>query len=71
MKETYIPLSIAYLDKAGMILNIEHMSPLSLDSVQSSAPAMYALEMNEGWFEKNGIDVGDVIVGIPTPGRHY
>ena len=68
MKETYSPLSIAYLNEVGVILNIENMSPLNLSSVQSSSPAMYALEMNEGWFQKNGIGVGDVIVGLPALG---
>jgi uncharacterized membrane protein (UPF0127 family) len=65
MKETYIPLSIAYLDEAGKILNIEKMAPLDPTGVRSSRPARYALEMNEGWFEKNGVTEGDV---IPVPG---
>ena len=68
MKETYIPLSIAYLNELGVILNIENMSPHNLSSVQSSGPTMYALEMNEGWFEKNGIGVGDMILGLPSLG---
>ena len=61
MKETYIPLSIAYLNESGMILNIEKMSPLDLSSVRSSGQAMYALEMNEGWFDRHGVYAGDVI----------
>lgn len=61
MKETYIPLSIAYLDSDGVIINIENMSPLDLRSTRSSSPAKYALEMNEGWFESNGIQPGDTI----------
>ena len=61
MKETYIPLSIAYMDAQGVILNIENMTPLSLDSVKSSAPAKYALEMNDGWFKEHGIQPGDII----------
>lgn len=61
MKETYVPLSIAYLDETGKILNIEKMSPLDLTGVKSAQPARYALEMNEGWFEKNGVTPGDVI----------
>ena len=61
MKETYLPLSIAYLDDQGVIINIEKMSPLDISSVKSASPARYALEMNEGWFEKRGISPGDVI----------
>ena len=61
MKETYLPLSIAYLDEAGVIINIEKMTPLDLTSIKSSRPARYALEMNEGWFERNGVFIGDTI----------
>jgi len=61
MKETYIPLSIAYLDEGGSITNIEDMAPLDLSSVRSTIPARYALEMNEGWFERNGVRAGDRI----------
>lgn len=66
MKETYIPLSIAYLNEAGVILNIENMAPLNLASVRSSGRAMYALEMNEGWFEKHGIRAGDMVTGLSS-----
>ena len=66
MKDTYIPLSIAYLNEAGEILNIEHMFPFNLTSVKSLGNARYALEMNKGWFRENGIAVGDKVCGIPT-----
>jgi len=62
MKETYLPLSIAYLTESGTIINIEKMTPLDLSSIQSHSPARYALEMNEGWFEKRGIYAGDTII---------
>jgi uncharacterized membrane protein (UPF0127 family) len=60
MKNTRIPLSIAFLDREGIIVNIEQMRPYD-DSVRyrSAAPAQYALEMNRGWFERNGVGVGD------------
>jgi uncharacterized membrane protein (UPF0127 family) len=61
MKETYLPLSIAYLNEEGTIINIEKMSPFDLSSVRSESPAKYALEMNEGWFVRNGIFIGDII----------
>ena len=55
MKNTFIPLSIAYANSDGMILNISEMSPLALDRVLSSGPAKYALEMPAGWFKENNI----------------
>ena len=63
MKNTDIPLSIAYADDAGVITNIEDMHPHDLKSARSSAPATYALEMVQGWFEKNGVAPGDKIGG--------
>ena len=66
MKNTHIPLSIAYLDETGRILNIEDMSPHNTQTVTSAAPAMYALEMNQGWFADNGIERGQVVTGL-TP----
>jgi uncharacterized membrane protein (UPF0127 family) len=61
MKETYIPLSIAYLDKHGKIINIEAMSPLNLQGVRSMQPAKYAIEMSEGWFSKNNVVPGNIV----------
>ncbi|MCO4772957.1 MAG: DUF192 domain-containing protein [Deltaproteobacteria bacterium] len=58
MKNTYLPLSIAYIDTRGAIVHIEDMKPLTTNSHPSPKPVPYALEMNKGWFEKNGIDVG-------------
>jgi len=66
MKNTYIPLSIAYLNESGEILNIEKMSPQSDERVWSSGPAMYALEVNDGWFDSNKISIGDIVRGLPT-----
>tara|TARA_Y100001963_G_C6716470_1_gene416876 strand:+ start:334 stop:744 length:411 start_codon:yes stop_codon:yes gene_type:complete len=62
MKDTHIPLSIAYIDNDGVILNIEDMEPRSLDSIKSNGPCQYALEVNKGWFEKNGIQAGDGVM---------
>ncbi len=61
MKDTHIPLSIAYIDEKGIITNIENMNPLETIGVKSSRPCRYALEVNQGWFEKNGISAGDKI----------
>ena len=59
MKNTLIPLDIAYIDSDGIIADIKPMYPLVLESVPSSRPVKYALEMNQGWFVKQGIIVGD------------
>jgi uncharacterized membrane protein (UPF0127 family) len=61
MKETYLPLSIAYLDNVGRILNIESMAPLSMQSIKSFGPAKYAVEMADGWFDKRNIKPGQIM----------
>ncbi len=63
MKDTYIPLDIAFLDEAGKILQINEMIPLSTRPVYSSGPCKYALEVNRGWFEQNNIKEGQYIGG--------
>jgi uncharacterized membrane protein (UPF0127 family) len=62
MKDTSIPLTIAFLDGSGKILSIQDMVPLKTDEqYNSSQPASYALEVNQGWFSRRGIEVGDVV----------
>ena len=61
MKNTLIPLDIAFIAGDGHILNIESMEPLDESTVSSDGKAMYALEMNKGFFEKQHIKVGDRI----------
>jgi uncharacterized membrane protein (UPF0127 family) len=61
MKNTLIPLSIAFIDKEGRIVKITNMKPLALDSHAPPRPVLYALEMNQGWFSKNGIKTGDIM----------
>lgn len=65
MKDTYIPLSIAFFDKDKKLMSIEKMEPQSLMAKQyklkqyaSERPGLYALEANQGWFEKNGVAPG-------------
>ncbi|MFC3122204.1 DUF192 domain-containing protein [Agaribacter flavus] len=62
MKNTYIPLDVAYINAFGKITDIKAMEPENLSSIQSSVPILYALEMNQGWFESKGISVGDIVV---------
>jgi uncharacterized membrane protein (UPF0127 family) len=61
MKDTFIPLSIAFIEKNGRIVWITDMKPLTLDSHVPPQPIVYALEMNKGWFSSRGIKVGDVV----------
>jgi len=61
MKNTFIPLSIAFIDKNGRIVWITDMKPLTLDSHVPPQPILYALEMNKGWFSSHGIKAGDTI----------
>lgn len=60
MKDTRIPLSIAFLDDSGKIINIEIMAPDQTETrYHSRLPALYALEVNQGWFRMHGIKAGD------------
>jgi len=65
MRNTRIPLSIAYADARGQIVRIADLEPLDERPVSSIAPARYALEMNRGWFAAHGVAAGDRITGIP------
>ena len=67
MKNTYIPLSIAFLDADGRILNIEDMQPKTLDSHAAQGPARYAIETNVGWFAERKVKAGDKVTGLPRP----
>ena len=66
MRNTYIPLSIAFIAPDGRIVNIEDMKPQTDETHWSRGPAMYALEMKKGWFAERGIGPGAVVKGIPT-----
>ena len=61
MKNTPHPLSIAYIDSRGQIRNIYDMTPFSLTPIKSTSSVRYALEVPQGWFEKENIHVGDVV----------
>jgi uncharacterized membrane protein (UPF0127 family) len=61
MKNTLIPLSIAFIDREGKIVAITDMEPLTLETHPPPQPILYALEMKKGWFSANGIKAGDPI----------
>jgi len=64
MKNTLIPLSVAFIDEAGAIINIADMQPHSEQSHCATRPARYALEMNKGWFTQRGIKPGAKLRGL-------
>jgi uncharacterized protein len=61
MRNTLIPLSIAYIASDGRIVDIQDMQPLDETSHPSAAPAQYALEVNQGFFAERGIEVGNEV----------
>ena len=65
MKNTLIPLSIAFIGDDGSVVNIDDMKPQTLDSHCSAKPVRFVLEMNEGWFAKRGIKAGSRLRGGP------
>jgi uncharacterized protein len=73
MKNTLIPLSVAFIDDQGRIVNIADMEPHSEQSHCAAQPVRYALEMERGWFAKRGVAAGARIGGIksgpPPPAR--
>ena len=65
MKNTLIPLSVAFIDEHGAIINVEEMAPQTENSHCATRPSRYALEMNRGWFAARGIKPGTRLGGIP------
>ncbi|MFM2054323.1 MAG: hypothetical protein RL456_2360 [Pseudomonadota bacterium] len=65
MRNTLIPLSAAFVDDGGRIVNIEDMQPQSDDSHCSKKPVRFVLEMNQGWFARKGLGPGSRIGGGP------
>jgi uncharacterized protein len=58
MKNTLLPLSIAFVADDGTVVNTDEMKPQTLDSHCSDKPVRYVLEMNQGWFAKRGVKPG-------------
>jgi len=69
MRNTLLPLSVAFLDEEGHILNIEEMQPQTEINHCAARPARFALEMNRGWFSDKGIKAGQRIGGIEKSPR--
>jgi uncharacterized membrane protein (UPF0127 family) len=66
MKNTLIPLSVAFLDGDGVILNILDMEPHTLTPNMSAGPSRYAIETNKGWFAEHKVKAGDRVAGLPA-----
>jgi uncharacterized membrane protein (UPF0127 family) len=71
MKNTSLPLSIAFISAKGRIINIEEMEPNTTNLHQSFGEAQYALEMNSGWFTKNKIRPDFKVRGLKRQLRKY
>ena len=69
MRNTFLPLSVAFLDEQGNILNIEDMKPQTEDNHCAAGAARFALEMNSGWFASKGLKPGVHISGIEKAPR--
>mgnify|MGYP003840520281 FL=1 len=68
MKNTEVPLTIAYIDPAGVIKELHDLQPRNEKPVPSRFPNIaYALEMPQGWFTKNNIWPGERLEGLPKP----
>ncbi len=67
MKNTPLPLTIAFLAEDGSIINTADMAPFSETPHCSAAPVRFALEMEQGWFRSRGVLVGDKVTGLPAP----
>jgi len=64
MMNTYVPLSVAFLDERGIIINIADMEPHTRVTHSATRPAKYALEVNRGWFAKRGVKPGLRVEGV-------
>ncbi|MFZ4552241.1 MAG: DUF192 domain-containing protein [Aquabacterium sp.] len=65
MKNTLIPLAVAFVADDGTVVNVDEMLPQTLDNHCSTKPVRFVLEMNKGWFSKRGIKSGFKLTGIP------
>lgn len=66
MKNTPLPLSAAFLDDDGRVVNLVDLTPHDLTVKCASRPARYAVEANQGWFARHGVQPGDRVAGLPA-----
>jgi hypothetical protein len=65
MKYTFIPLSVAFLRKDGVVTRLDDMAPMTRDQHCSNEPVGYVLEVPQGWYAAHGVNPGDEITGLP------
>jgi uncharacterized membrane protein (UPF0127 family) len=65
MRDTSIPLSIAFIDDEGRVVNVEDLHPHDESHVSSSRPCRWALEAHRGWFSSRGVRTGTIVKGLP------
>jgi hypothetical protein len=65
MRNTLLPLSVAFVADDGSVVNVDEMKPMTENSHCSSKPVRFVLEMNQGWFAKRGVKAGSVLSGSP------
>jgi len=65
MQDTPLPLSIAFIDEGGRVLNVDEMQPQSQRAVCAADEVRFVLEMNSGWFRERGIGRGSQLLGLP------
>ena len=66
MKGTPLPLSAAFFDEDGLLVDVIDLEPFNTEIRCSKRPARYALEMNQGWFAERGVELGARLAGIPV-----
>jgi uncharacterized membrane protein (UPF0127 family) len=64
MRNTPLPLAVAFIDASGRIVSIHEMQPFTETTHQAAGPARFALEMNSEWFRRNKVNTGDIIRGL-------
>lgn len=67
MKDTLVPLSIAFIDSAGQIIDIQDMAPLDETLLSPGEQYRYAVEANQGWYAENSLAPGDRLLDLFTP----
>lgn len=66
MKDTPLPLSAAFFGEDGLLVDVIDLEPFNTEIRCSKRPARYALEMNQGWFDERGVELGARLAGIPV-----
>jgi len=69
MKYTFVPLSVAFIRRDGIITDMDNMEPMTRAMHCSTDPVEYALEVPKGWFVSRGIKIGSKVAALPTPSR--